>query len=311
MDSSPALSVWARFWQVPVRAERLAFMRIALGMTLFAEQWIEFLPYLMEFYGPEGVAPAGLHDRVQLKWWYWPMLIFNTDEPTAVYGMFFLWMAVTFLFAIGFLTRLMNVALWFLTACFMVRNYLLLCGSDDTLQISLFLLLFAPCGRALSVDSWLRRRRGFDVGPVYTVAWPLRLIQIQLCVIYFTTGLVKLKGTGWFEGTWWEGTSIHYTLNYLVMSRYSYATVPVPFWLTKFMTYVVVWWEVLFPLLVIYRPTRMPALLFGILFHVGIFVTMSIGWFGFYTMCLYTVWVTDEFWARWCDQKVETPPVAA
>ena len=82
MDTTPYNSIWTRFWHKPVRAERLALMRILLGLTLLAEQLIEFLPYLMEYYGPEGVAPAGTsfsHDRTQLDWWYWPMLIFNTD----------------------------------------------------------------------------------------------------------------------------------------------------------------------------------------------------------------------------------------
>ncbi len=307
MDNSTYPSGWSRFWQKPVRAERLAFMRIVLGVTLLAEQLIEFLPYLMEYYGPEGVAPAGLQDRAQLEYWYWPMLIFNTDRPAAVYGFFLAWMAVAFLFTIGFCTRIMNVALWVLTACFMVRNFLMLCGSDDTLQIAIFLLMLSPCGRALSVDAWLKRRRGGTLGPVYTAAWPVRLIQIQLCVIYFTTGLAKLKGSNWFEGTWWDGSAIHYTLNYIVMSRYSYATFPVPYWITKAMTYLTVWWEFLFPFLVIIRPTRKPALLFGILLHVGIFATIAIGWFGFYTLCLYAVWTSDEFWERWRGGPASKP----
>jgi hypothetical protein len=60
-----------------------------------------------------------------------------------------------------------------------------------------------------------------------------------------------------------------------------------------------VWWEVSFPLLVLWRWTRKWALLYGILFHIGIFLTMAIGWFGFYMIDLYGVWAPDEFWERW------------
>jgi hypothetical protein len=252
----------------------------------------------MEFFGPEGVAPRGLHDRSQLAYWYWTMLIFNTDDPATLYTVFALWMAVTLAFTVGLFTRTMNVALWFLTACFMARNMLILDSGDDTLQIGIFLLMLSPSGRAFSVDAWWRRRRGLDEGPVYTVAWPVRLIQIQLCVIYCTSGLAKLQGTGWFEGTWWDGTSIHYALNYVTMSRFSYASLPVPFWMTAGLTWFTVWWEVTFPLLVLFRRTRRWALYFGILFHVGIWLTLAIGWFGHYMIALYGVWVPDEFWAR-------------
>jgi len=106
-----------------------------------------------------------MHDRSQLDWWYWPMLTLQHRPAHDVYAVFFLWMAVAFAFAVGFFTRTMNVALWLLTACFMVRNPLMLCGSDDTLQIAIFLLMIAPSGRALSVDAWWRRRRGLDLGP--------------------------------------------------------------------------------------------------------------------------------------------------
>jgi uncharacterized membrane protein YphA (DoxX/SURF4 family) len=129
-------------------------------------------------------------------------------------------------------------------------------------------------------------------------AWPVRVLQLQLCTIYCTSGLAKLAGEGWFQGSWWDGTSIHYALNYLTMSRYSYVSFPVPFWLTALATYVTVWWEALFPLLVLWRRTRPWALAYGVVLHLGIWLTLAIGWFGFYTLSLYGVWVPDGIWER-------------
>lgn len=297
MNNPPYSSAWNRFWHAPVRAERLALMRIVLGIALMGQLFVEYLPHLPYFYGPNGSAPAGLQDASQLRYWCWPLLIFHTDDMTTVYAFWGSWLAVTLAFTLGYWTRLMNVALWVLTGCFTSRNFLLLDGGDDTLQIAIFLLMLSPSGRALSIDTWLRRRRGRDPG-AYTVAWPARLIQIQLCVIYFTTGIVKLKGTGWFEGTWWSGTSVHYVLNYITWNRWSYAMLPVPIWITAPLSYICVWWEVLFPVLVLFRRTRKWTLIFGLLFHLGIWVTLAIGWFSFYSMCLYAVWVPDEYWER-------------
>lgn len=301
MDSSVKLSPWTRFWHVPVRAERLALMRILLGLALLTDQLFQLVPNAMDFYGYSGVAPAGLFDGYQLRHWYWTVLVFNTDDPAYLYPTLGIWVLVTFLFTIGWNTRLMNVLVWFLTMCFVNRNPNILSGSDDTLQMGLFLLMLGPTGAALSVDAWLARRAGKPLS-AYIPAWPVRLLQIELCVIYLSTGLAKLVlpllGDDGFASTWWRGTAVHYVLNYVTMSRWSYAQLPLPLWFTGMLTYVSVWWEVLFPVLVLFRRTRGPALLFGLLFHLGIYLMIEIGWFSFYMMAFYGVWTPCRFWAK-------------
>jgi hypothetical protein len=360
---------WDWFWHEPVRAERLALMRILLGLALLADLLFQYLPHLEEFFGARGAAPAGLHDVFQLRHWRWTVALFNTDDLAVVYSVFGLLVFCTVCWTVGLATRLSNLAVWFLLMCFIYRNPNILNGGDDTLQVGVFLLLLSPCGRALSVDAWLRRRWGWQQGPATTPAWPVRVLQIQLCVIYFSTGLVKLKGE-WeggpfrFQGTWWEGSSIWYVLNYVTMSRWSYAQLPLPFWFTAVLTYVSVWWEVLFTFLVIEIPvrlvvrhalsaawlvlllvvagvlwwqwenvepmlgpvpygtlaslgvawgmlflhllmprwTRWGTLVFGLLFHLGIWFTIEVGWFSFYTMSYYGVWVPCAFWA-WRDAR--------
>src|SRR5262249_42119856 len=135
----------------------------------------------------------------------------------------------------------------------------------------------------------------------FTPAWPVRILQLQLAMIYAGTGLVKLKGEwedGWPVGSWWDGTSLHYALHHLAVNRWSPALYSPPLWLTMPLTYLSVWWEALFPLLVLPRWTRWPALLFGVGLHVGILVGMEVGWFSIYSLALYGVWVPDTFWRR-------------
>lgn len=296
-------SFWTRFWHAPVRAERLGLTRILFGLCLLAEQMVQYLPNLSVFFGPEGVAPKGLHDAFVLSKWYWSILIFNTDNLIVVYTVFWIWVAVTVAFTLGWRTGIMKVLVWFLTMCFLFRNPALLIGADDTLMAGLFWLMLSPCGKALSMDYLRqRRKRGTDdavVEPPLTAPWPVRLIQIQLCFIYLSTGLAKLRGE-----TWWDGTSIHYALNYVTMTRWSYAQLQIPIQITAVMSYVCVWWEILFSLLVLHRWTRKWALLFGILFHLGIFFTIEIGWFSFYTLAFYGVWVSDRWW-QWLDLRLK------
>jgi Vitamin K-dependent gamma-carboxylase len=297
MSISLSFSWWTRFWHTPVRAERLALMRILLALALLTDQLFQLLPNLADFYGPEGVAYYGLHDKSQLRQWHWTILFFNTDELAVLYPLFGLWVAATVLFLVGWETRWMNVMVWFLTMCFINRNPFILNGGDDTMQMGLFLLLLGRSGNALSVDAWLARRVGRPL-PVWQPAWPVRLLQIQLCIIYLSTGVAKLVGKPFLEGTWWDGTAIHYVLNYVTMSRWPFVQLPLPLWLTAILTYTSVWWETLFSLLVLNRWTRYPALVFGVLFHLGIYFTIEVGWFSFYTLAFYGVWVPCSVWTR-------------
>ncbi len=310
MDHLSSLTAWQRFWHQPVRAERLALMRLLLGLALLTNQLFQYLPQLEVFYGPTGVAPKGLHEAWQLQQWRITVLLFYHDEPWVVQPLFALWVAVTFCWLVGWQTRLMNRLVWFLTLLFLNRNTVIVNGGDDALSAGIFLLMLSPCGRALSIDSWLRHRREKTLGPDFTPAWPVRLIQIELCLIYTTSGLVKLKGTGLFQGTWWDGTSVHYVLNFLSMSRVSYTQLPQPLWLTAAMTYLCVWWEALFPLLVLFRRTRLFALVFGILFHLGIWFSIEVGWFSFNMLPFYAVWVPDRFWERCIPARQAQPELA-
>ncbi|MBM4070680.1 MAG: hypothetical protein FJ271_17255 [Planctomycetes bacterium] len=311
--SSEYSNSWQRFWHEPVRAQRLAVTRIFLALALLTDQLIQYLPHLSMFYGPEGVAPTGVHDEWLLDTWRWTILIFNTDDVILVTLAFWLRVAVTCAFLVGWHTRLMSVLLWFMTLCFLNRNPALRNGADDVLMAGLFLLMLSPCGRALSLD---RRRELRRLGPAaptppMTVAWPLRLIQIQVCIIYLTTGIAKLfRSDVLFEGTWWDGTSLHYVLNDTTMSRFSYAQLPWPLWLTAPATYLSVAWEVLFTPLIMWRRTRKWTLWFGLLFHLGIFLTIEVGWFGFYTTSLYGVWIPGEFWDRWQTPRAAGKPLA-
>lgn len=304
MNAPQPVSDWVRFWHYPLRAERLALMRILLGLALLTDQLFQLLPNFADLFSDTGVAPEGLFDEYQMRKWRWTMIFFNSGDLRVLYPCFAIWVLATLLFTVGWRSRTMNVLVWFMTMCFVHRNPNILNGGDDAMQMGLFLLLLGPTGYALSVDSWLARKAGKPM-PMHTPAWPVRLIQIQLCMIYVSTGLAKLitplfDDDGKFElaGTWWDGTSVHYVLNYVTMSRWSYAQLPIPPWMTAILTYSSVWWEVFFPALVLSSWTRAPALIFGILFHIGIYLMIEVGWFSFYMLTFYGVWVPCWFWEK-------------
>lgn len=296
--SSPRPSWFARFWHEPVRAERLAVERVFFGLAILTDQIFQHAPQLAYFFGPDGTSPAGVNDEYLVRTWRWPVLFFNTDDMTVVTTAFVAWMVVTVLWMVGWHTRVTGFLVWLGAMAFFARNPNLKNGGDDTMQLAVFLLLFSPCGAALSLDRWRRwRRQGIEpesAPPDYVAPWPIRLFQLQLCMIYFTTGVAKL-----FGHTWWDGTSVHNVLNDVTMARWPFAVVPLPFWLTATLTYVSLGFEVLFPLLVLWPRTRKWTLWFGVVFHLGIYLMIEVGWFSFYSIAMYGAWIPDSWWRRY------------
>jgi hypothetical protein len=103
---------------------------------------------------------------------------------------------------------------------------------------------------------------------------------------------------------WWDGTVVHYVLNDVAMSHWSYALFPLPLFVTKLMTWASIIWELGFLFLVLYRPTRKYTLYFGIAFHVTISLMVEVGWFGFFTMSLYAAFIPDEYWKKREQRKL-------
>ncbi|SEN58675.1 HTTM domain-containing protein [Lihuaxuella thermophila] len=95
---------------------------------------------------------------------------------------------------------------------------------------------------------------------------------IQLCVMYLTAGLYKLTGSMWLDGT---------ALYYATRTQ-DYFTPGLSEWLwknetlLKGMTYATVVYQVLFPILLLYRYTKYLALLAAFAFHAGIAVFMGL-----------------------------------
>jgi hypothetical protein len=167
-------------------------------------------------------------------------------------------------------------------------------NAGDTIRgITLFYLMLCPCGAAWSIDRLLQRRQQGSSAPTYVWPWPLRLLFIQLCLIYFMNGLYKITSASWLEGD-----SLYYVLCDLTLTRFSIAELPIPFLVAQISTWLVLAWELSFPVLVLFRQTRWLALWFGVVFHVGIFVTMELGGFAPYVLCLYLPLLPWDRWLR-------------
>jgi len=293
---------WTRFWHLPVRGECLAGVRIAVALVLLMDQLVQYLPALGYLYGPEGVAPAGINDGYAARTWRWTILLFHTDDMTVVRTVFFVWMAATVGLLVGWRSQAMAMIAWLILMMMIARNPNHKNGGDDVAMVSLFLLMISPCGAALSLDrlrrlrKWRRMRDARAQQPPLIPPWAVRLFQIQLCVIYASTGVAKLRGE-----MWWELTAVHYVMNDITMTRWPFARLPLPIWITAPLSLGTLVFELGFTPLALWRRTRKWVLWAGVLFHLGIFAAIEVGWFSFYTMAMYAAWIPSQWWARRFD----------
>jgi hypothetical protein len=119
------------------------------------------------------------------------------------------------------------------------------------MRVMLFTGMFIDWGQAYSVDAWRRRRKAILGGatqlPAHKriAAWPVRLMMLQLACIYCATGLLKSGPT------WANGSALYYALNLDHFYRWPMHLVYAwahELYITRVMTVLVHWWEVLFPL---------------------------------------------------------------
>ena len=199
---------------------------------------------------------------------------------------------------LGYRLRVTATLAFLLTSWFQARNATFLNGGDEILRVSTFYLMIAfvalrPEQRALSWDrrQYLRSRAaGEDASRSARMpAWPLRLIQIQLSVVYLVAGFWKI-----WSIEWWDGSAFFYAMAGPTFGRFG---LPAWEWLHypfAGLAIATTWWEFLFPLLMILPRTRLWALGFGVLVHGGVAAMMNIGVFPYIMMFSYAAFLTGD-----------------
>jgi hypothetical protein len=324
---TPLRAFWD-FWTRPIRAESLAMFRILLGLTFLGNLLTGIGSSLSLTCGPDGICPPEacdawlaqsgrlcllrgpvslpilsdrLPENLARAWTEWGA------TPGAAYLLFALLLASLGCMTLGLGTRLSTLAALILACTFHHRLSWLMNGGDYLVRNGLYFLVLSPAGAVWSIDNILRRRlwgRRVD-SPVLIPPWSVRLMQIQVCTMYFFTGVVKLAPD------YLNGEALYWVLNDIAICRWPYAQVPIPMLVCRLMTWTTLVFELGFSFLVCIRPIRKYVLLVGLAFHLGIFVVMEIGWFSQVAMCWYVLFVPGEkvagFMGRLVPQRSGTP----
>lgn len=285
----------SRWWTEPVPAERWAAFRIAFGAALFLDVVGTYWPVRRAVFGDLSLGdPSVFASRTAWPLWNWSLLE-GVTSPWAWDAALVLWAAAALCLTVGWCSRRAALAAWALSITALNTNYFIHNGGDRLRTLALFYLMLSPCAATWSLDA-VRCGLARDTRPRFIAPWPLRLAFLQLVTIYFFSGLLKEKGT-----TWQSGEALWLVMTNAAWTRWSYLDLPVWPLLAQALTWVTLAWELAFPLLVVSRRTRVPALLIGAWFHVATGVLLKLGMFPVYALCLYLPLLPWERVARRTD----------
>ena len=189
---------------------------------------------------------------------------------------------------LGLFTRVSTIVAWAMLTSVCHRNNLILHSGDTLLRLTGFFMIFAPTGHCLSLDAWWRNRRtgqSILVAPLRS-PYAQRVVQIQLCIVYFITAWWKLKGPEWNQGT-----AVGYVLNLLEFQRFPLPDFMRDLTMSKMLTGMTGVVELLFPLLIWFKDTRTIALLAGLGLHVGLEYSMNVQLFQPIICSLYSLFL--------------------
>jgi hypothetical protein len=256
------------FWLGEVDARVPALFRIGLGLVVLSDI-VDRLRDLFGFYTDLGLVAA----RSPLQRWLRPSLFDAFGSPAGVSVLFTFGLLAAAAFLVGYRSRLATALLWLFMLSLSNRNPHIADGGDTVIRMLLFWTLFLDVGAALSLDVRLGRRPRQASVP----AAPLRLVQLQVAVIYLFTFLAK---TG---PSWRDGSAV---LRAVASAEWGRGLAPLlaahP-GLCRALTWATLALEGSFAFLVLspWRPsvTRAVALGAGTALHLGILLTMRVGVF--------------------------------
>ena len=277
-------SWWERFWFQPSATSTLAVIRV--GFATVTLLWtLSLMPDAAAFFEHDGIV-----GRAHEGWA--GALLSRFDSPLLVHGTLWLMVVACISLAIGMWSKCSSVIVFLGLLLFQQRNPYVFNTGDLLLLTMGFYLMLSPVGVAMSVDSW-RRKGEFWVSPLRP-QWGLRLLQIQLSVVYISGVWSKLQGE-----TWNSGTAVWFALRIEDLSRF-----PVPEILThsllvaNLMTFGTLALELAVGIGVWLPRARKWVLIGGVALHFSISYSLRVGFFTAAMMLMYVAFTPPEQMAK-------------
>jgi Vitamin K-dependent gamma-carboxylase len=215
VDGALRLNALHRRWQrfvaflFPSESDTwLAVFRIGLGLqvTLYALFLRSDWHYLFASSG-KGLIGRELGEAItsfesplipKLGWVIAVGRTLNISEETVLTFAWVGLLSAGCLLLLGLLSRPAAIVAWFIHLCAAESGGLLAYGADNFMTTALFYLMLSPLPDRYSFDHWVVKTKLKN--PQALGFWR-RVLQVNLCFVYFIGGLAKSLGNGWWDGS--------------------------------------------------------------------------------------------------------------
>lgn len=269
----------------PASPRPLAAVRIGVALTLLI-QALAMATSVLELFGPRGFIQWSLTDSMNLpglpraRWLVELLAPLGVSEETCIRGIFVLYVAGLSGLLFGWHTRSAAVLAWLTHLMLMMSHRSSLYGVDDFAHIVLFYFMWMPVGHAWSLDVANGR---IKETASFAARISLRVLQLHLCTVYFSSGIEKAFAPGqqWITGeVMWKALMLPEFAQFDFSFLADYPLV------LQLATWGSLALELGYAFFIWPRLTRVPTALSTIGMHLGIAILMGMVSFGFIMMVL-------------------------
>ena len=274
------------FWHAQVSVIPLCLYRCGFGLLLCAEA-ISWLPYTKELFSSEGFHLSRLAPLA--------------PDPIFAFLLCLLLVVTTFCIAMGFLTKFsisLSLILWIF---FFMLDHINEKALHSLVIAIMVILLCSPSQARYSLDDWFRKRRQQKRLPDQMCIFPQRLLQMVFVQSYLGAGLVKISSSSWVSGR---------VLGEILTSRWA---TDVGVWISGWMpvfgfqwiSVSIIMYELMGGIFLFIPALRPFVICFGVAFHVGISLTLQVGFLGWHFIWALLILFSEDF-ARAIERVINT-----
>ena len=257
---------WNAFWFAPFSLRRIVLFRIVVGILFLVEFFT--LPVFFTGWDQSNYFAGGF---------YLPYFSWLHPPPFPVFlGLEGILLVSIFLAIIGLFTRTSLFLASGIVFYFFFLNQLFYLNHVYLLGLMLFLTGLAPSDRRFALD-----------GAEKESAWSLRLLQVTLSIVYFSSALSKTN-RGWWSG---ETLRLFYEAGNIRFPGFLEFFRQVPYFIQGRM---VVLTEYFLAFALWPRRTRNLALMVGAIFHSVMDLGMGIGTFSMQVLAIYLLFAQKD-----------------
>lgn len=284
-----------RFLFQNISSSNLALFRILFGLLMVVETARYFAGFIDDYY----VKPT-------FHFHYCGFEFVQALPPQGMYAVFGILTASAFLIALGLFFR---ASCWLF---FVLYTYVFLvekaCYNNHYYLICLLALLLASSDahKTASIDALRRRSVDTTIG-----AWQLWMLRLQMVVVYFFAGVAKLN-SDWLRGEPMRMWLAERALRFPTVAPFFNAP-----WAPYLFSYGGLWLDLSAGFLLLWKPTRVFAIVMLGIFHISNHFLFGIGIFPFLALASTVLFIEPESAQRFLNlfksnnSKTEAQPEKA